>query len=115
MLTFLDEYFNAINTHNYQEYLSLLDAQEQQNETPAAFRAGFRTTTDSDATLVGLTSTGTGLVAASITFTSHQAPADSATHTSCTSWDITLYLGMQGGGYVMQLPPPGYKASYRAC
>ena len=49
--------------------------------------------------------------AATVTFISHQSPADSATHSPCTSWDITLYLESRGNSYLIDLPPAGYQPS----
>ena len=53
--------------------------------------------------------------AATVTFISHQSSADSATRSSCTSWDITLYLEPRGNSYLIELPPPGYQSSRVAC
>ncbi len=51
-----------------------------------------------------------------VTFTSHQNPADSPNqHESCTDWKISLFLAPGGSGYLIDVPPPGYHASYTAC
>lgn len=115
VLAFLNTYFTAINTHNYQQYYGLLDAQQQRGITQGQFNSGYRKTRDSHATLVALGPAGGGVIAASITFTSHQPAADSPSHTSCTDWDTTLYLRPQGGSYVIGAPPASYHASYHAC
>jgi len=114
VVAFLNSYFTAINNHDYQQYRGLLDAQMQQQETAAVFRAGYRGSHDSAATLTGLTSAG-AQVAASVSFTSHQPAAVSPTHSGCTDWTITLYLTPQGGPYLIGSPPSGYHASYQAC
>jgi hypothetical protein len=64
--------------------------------------------------LTGLSSTPADL-AASVSFTSHRNPADSATGTSCTTWDITLYLQTSGTSYLIGSPPPGYQARDQPC
>jgi len=69
---FLDQYFAAINAHDYPSYLSLLSTQVQQGMTQAQFEKGYRSTADSDETLVGLSTASTGDLAAEVTFTSHQ-------------------------------------------
>ena len=115
VVAFLNTYFTAINTHDYQQYRSLLSPRLQQAETEAEFRAGYRGTSDSAATLAGLAPQGPGIVAASITFTSHQPASDSPTHSGCTNWDITLYLEAQGNSYVIGSPPASYHASFQAC
>jgi hypothetical protein len=115
VLAFLNRYFTAINTHNYQQYYGLLDTQQQRGITERQFRTGYRATRDSRTTLVTLGPAGGGTVAASVTFTSHQPAAGSPSHSSCTDWDTTLYLRHQGGSYVIGAPPASYHASYHAC
>jgi hypothetical protein len=113
---FLDQYFNAINAHDYQSYLSLLSPQLQQGMTSAQFEKGYRSTADSNETLVGISTASTGDLAAKVTFTSHQDPADSPDQSeSCTDWNITLFLAQSGSGYVIDPAPPGYRASYQPC
>lgn len=115
VLAFLDDYFTAINTHNYQRYYGLLDAQQQSDVTQGQFDSGYHKTHDSHATLVALGPAGGGITAASVTFTSHQPASGSPSHSSCTSWDTTLYLRHQGSSYVIGAPPASYHASYHAC
>jgi hypothetical protein len=115
VLAFLDEYFAAINSHDYQQYRSLLDGRLRRAETAAGFSDGYWSTTDTGAKLVRLAPASAQGVAATITFTSHQAPSDSPTHTSCTDWRTTLYLSPLAESYVIQEPPPSYRASYRSC
>jgi hypothetical protein len=110
--SFVQRYFIAIDSHNYGEYIALF--QPRLRPTRGQFGRGYRGTTDSGATLAGLSATAQGLAAA-VTFTSHQPPANSPTHTSCTAWEITLYLQQRGHGYRIVSPPPGYHAHYRAC
>jgi hypothetical protein len=110
----LNSYFQAINTRNYAEYNSLLDASMQANESASSFDSGYATTTDSAETLAAISSSG-GEVAATVTFTSHQNAVDSVDGSSCNDWTVTLYLSPDGGGYVITAPPSGYKASYTDC
>ena len=112
---FLGTYFAAINHRDYQAYISLFDDAARPFRTEQQFLSGYRTTTDSDPTLAALTPTSAGEWAATVTFISHQSPADSATHSSCTSWDITLYLEPRGNSYLIELPPAGYQLSRVAC
>jgi hypothetical protein len=112
---FLDRYFTAINSHDYATYNSLLDPQEQKPDTRSSFNAGYGTTSDSAQTLTSIAGTASGAEAATVSFTSHQNPADSPTKTSCTSWTITLYLQPNGSSYLIGPAPAGYHASYRAC
>jgi hypothetical protein len=111
----LTGYFTAINRHDYLSYRSLFTPRLQVSLTPATFLAGFRTTADSAATLDEAFAAGTGRLAATVTFTSHQNPADSPDHAACTTWRITLYLAPRAGRYLIDSPPAGYRASYQRC
>lgn len=113
--TFLNRYFTAINHHDYHAYLALLGPVLRNKETQAAFDSGYRSTTDFAETLTGITPTGDGGQAATVTFTSKQNPADSITKTACTHWTITLYLQPNGSSYLDGPAPSGYHASYQAC
>ncbi len=114
--TLVNDYFTAINEHNYTAYNNLLEPQEQANDTPSAFQSGYGTTTDLNERLTAITATGNGGEAATLSFTSHQNPADSATGTACTTWTITLYLEPNGGSsYLIGPTPAGYHAQYSAC
>lgn len=115
VLNFLTSYFTAINQNNYQQYFGLHDAQQQQGLTQGAFNSGYRMTKDSAATLTSLTPAGSGILAAAVSFTSHQPASGSPTGTTCTKWNITLYLRSQGGSYTIGAPPSSYHAAYSAC
>lgn len=112
---YLNRYFNSINTQNYSEYDSLLDAQEQQSDSQSSFDSGFATTKDSNEVLTGIEDTGSGSVAATVSFTSRQNPADSVDNSACNDWKISLYLVLEGSSYVMTATPAGYRASYTDC
>ena len=113
---FLGQYFAAINDHDYQSYISLLSPQVQQGITQAQFDKGYGSTVDSNETLVGISTASDGDLAAEVTFTSHQNPADSPDRSeSCTNWDISLSLAQGGSGYVIDPAPAGYQASYKPC
>ena len=109
---FLDSYFAAVNHREYLEYSSLFE--RWHHLTRAEFDRGYRTTHDSSALLVGLSSSQDALIAA-VTFTSHQAPTASPNHASCTTWRIVLYLRRSGGVYLIAPPPSGYHATYHGC
>jgi hypothetical protein len=111
----LDRYFTAINGHHFVAFRHLLSPDARHGMTLAHFAAGYGTTTDSSAVLRGISVTSTGQVAAHVTFTSHQAAAGSTTRSTCTSWNVTLYLDRDGSGLLVGLPPAGYSASYAAC
>jgi hypothetical protein len=112
---YLNRYFNSINTRNYSEYNSLLDAQKQQADSRSSFDSGFATTKDSNEVLTGIEDTGGGSLTANVTFTSRQIPADSIDQNACNNWQLSVYLVLQGNGYVMTAAPAGYQASYTDC
>lgn len=111
----LNRYFTAINKRDYQAYASVFDQQLQQPDPQSSFDVGYATTTDSAVTLAGISDTGSGSLAASVTFTSQQSPADSPDNSSCDQWSITLFLVPDGTTYLIGPPPSNYHASYQAC
>jgi len=113
--TLLEHYFAAINSHDYATYSSLLNAQMRLNNPQSKFASGYATTRDSAEKLISIADTGGGGVAATVTFTSHQNPADSINNSSCTAWTITLYLQPQDGGYLIGVPPAGYRSAHQDC
>jgi hypothetical protein len=112
---FLNRYFNSINTRNYSEYNSLLDAQKQQADSQSIFDSGYATTKDTNEVLVGITDTGGGSLTANVSFTSHQSAADSRDESACTDWQISLFLVPQGVSYVETTGPASYAAADTDC
>jgi hypothetical protein len=117
VLAFLDSYFTAINKHSYRDYRALLSPAEAEALTYPEFQNGYATTRDSAETLRGISAAGNGDTVARVTFTSHQAAANSVggSGQTCTGWDVLLYLQPDGDGYLLGQSPPGYRASYAAC
>lgn len=111
---FLGQYFTAINSLDYQAYDALRSSAAQ--VTNQQFASGYRSSTDSSETLTGISTAANGDTVAAVTFISHQSAADSAGGTgTCTDWAISLYLMQNGGGYLIDQPPPGYQATYSSC
>jgi len=115
VVNLLTSYFTAINTHDYRAYSRLIDQRLRNGLTPARFQAGYGSTTDSRATLTGISTAADGRVTAAVTFTSHQRPEDGPDHSACTLWNITLFLEPQNDGFVLGPAPPGYHASHQPC
>jgi hypothetical protein len=116
--TLLGRYFEGINQHDYQEYASTLNPAQRasKSQSASAFSSGYQTTTDSGMTLTSLASTGGGGLTATVTFTSHQAAAQSIDqHSSCNEWTTSFYLVPQGSGYLIGPVPAGYKPIYADC
>jgi hypothetical protein len=115
VVAFLTNYFTAINRHSYRRFVALLGPRMRLTLPAPAFYTGYQTTTDSAATLTGLSAAGGRRVAADVTFTSHQAAGTSPSHSRCTRWRIVLVLAPRNGRLALLPPPPGYHASYQAC
>jgi hypothetical protein len=112
---FVTRYFRAINRHDYAAYRLLFSTSLRGGLSAAAFRAGYGSSRDTQATLRSITSRPGAELDAVVTFTSHQRPARSPTHSSCTAWTISLYLVRQARGYVLAPPPAGYQARFGTC
>lgn len=113
--TLLSHYFRGINTRNYPEYASTLNAAELAGQTQSKFEAGYSSTTDSGMTLTGLSGNGSGGLTATVTFTSHQSPAQSVDGRSCNTWTLNFYLVPQGNGYLIGPEPSGYQPIHADC
>lgn len=109
----LTSYFGAINSHNFAEYSALFIPQIRGNAQH--FSAGYRSTTDSGATLAGLSTDAAQDVAAAVTFTSHQKAADSPDNATCDQWTVVLSLERTGSGFLITRSPAGYHPSVHAC
>jgi hypothetical protein len=111
---FLDQYFSAINAHDYQLYVALLGPQMQAPDQ-SQFDSGYGSTKDSGETLTGISAGDNGDSVAQVTFTSHQNAAESPTGTTCTQWRVSLYLTSNGESYLIDQPPASYHAGYSVC
>ena len=112
---FMTGYFDAINQRDYQGFMGKFDDQARPDYTRQKFLAEFSTTTDMAPALTALRPAAGGLLA-TVTFTSHQSPAQSYTHTACTAWTQRLYLETSGRSYLIGTPPPGSpQTTARAC
>jgi hypothetical protein len=113
---FVGEYFSAINSHSFQAYDALMTPQVQQGQTAQSFSNGFGSTSDSDETLVAITSEANGDTVATLTFTSHQNASQAANGTgTCTDWNITLFLESNATGYLDGTSPSSYHARSTSC
>jgi hypothetical protein len=106
----LSHRFQAINAHDYDEYAATLTSGALAKQPQSTFDSGYATTTDSGMTLTALTSAGSEL-AATVTFTSEQDPADSVDHSRCNTWTMTLYLAPSGSGYLVDNSPASAPAA----
>jgi serine-type D-Ala-D-Ala carboxypeptidase/endopeptidase (penicillin-binding protein 4) len=110
----LTDYFQGINTHNYAEYASSLDAQQLALQPESSFKSGYSSTSDSGMKLISLTGDGDGQEA-TVTFTSHQAAGTGVDGSSCNNWTLNFYLVKSGSGYLKGAAPSGYQPTYSDC
>jgi hypothetical protein len=108
-------YFTAINTHNFRQYASTFLPSIRHQLSAPAFASGYKTTRDSNASLVGLGPAAGHPLAATVTFTSTQQPRPSLRVTGCTYWAITLFLGKHGNSFLIGPEPSGYHPYHHAC
>lgn len=112
---FMASYFDAVNQRDYQGFMGTFDDQARPDYTRQKFLAEFSSTTDTAPALTALSPAAGGLLA-TVTFTSHQSPAQSYTHTACTAWTQRLYLQTSGQSYLIgPLPPGSPQTTARAC
>jgi D-alanyl-D-alanine carboxypeptidase/D-alanyl-D-alanine-endopeptidase (penicillin-binding protein 4) len=111
----LTDYFQGINTHNYAEYSSSLDAQQLALQPESEFKSGYSSTSDSGMKLISLTGDGDGGQQATVTFTSHQAAGTGVDGSSCNDWTLNFYLVKSGAGYLKGAAPSGYHPTYSDC
>jgi hypothetical protein len=109
----LRAYFGSINSRDYGGYTRLFIP--QMRESAQHFNAGYASTVDSGAMLDGLTATESQGLAATVTFTSRQNPADSPNHSACDKWTIVLPLTPAGGGYLITHSSASYHPTVQAC
>lgn len=113
--TLLSHFFHGVNTHDYAEYASTLNPAQRAKQSQSTFESGYATTNDSGMTLTTLASNGADGLVATVTFTSHQAPAQSVDHSACNAWTLNFYLVPQGTGYLIGPSPSGYQPSHSDC
>jgi hypothetical protein len=112
---FVSEYFTAINAHHYHAFKVLHIPQIQADMTRAGFNSGYPGTVDTAVRLVGISTVADGDTAAALTFTSHQRPNAADNEEPCTTWQISLFLTQDGGGYLIDQAPEGYQAVSAPC
>jgi hypothetical protein len=111
----LTDYFQGINTHNYAEYASSLDAQQLALQPESSFKSGYSSTSDSGMKMISLTGDGDGGQEATVTFISHQAAGTGVDGSSCNDWTLNFYLVKSGAGYLKGAAPSGYQPTYSDC
>ncbi len=111
----LMSYFTAINTHNFGQYASTFLPSIRHQLSAASFASGYKSTRDSNASLVGIGQAPRHGLTVTVTFTSSQQPVPSQGVTGCTYWAITLFLGQHGSGFLIGAAPSGYHPYHHAC
>jgi hypothetical protein len=111
----LTSYFTAINDNDYVTYQAQQTPASQALMTRPKFATGFRSTANSDVTLLSLTPTADGRRLAKITFTSNQDAADGPEGQTCTRWSVSKFLKGEPPTLQIDKAPKSYKATYEPC
>jgi len=97
----LDTYFSAIDSEQYQTAWDQLTPAEQaitHNDSEQVFAADLATTQDSDVVITNMTLANDGSDSVDLTFTSHQAAAESPDGAStCDNWSMVYSMAEPGG------------------
>jgi hypothetical protein len=107
-------YFNAINTRDYELWVSTL-SQERVPDGDLKFHNDYSTTSDERVHIVDITEDGDGLVAI-VSFRSHQDPSKAPTDSPypCLDWQMKYPLSREAGELKISFVPKPNR-SYRAC
>ncbi|WP_410784936.1 zinc ribbon domain-containing protein [Kribbella sp. C-35] len=92
----LTAYFTAINNHDYDGHQAQLTRAARASMTRKEFTTGFRSTVDSEITLVGLTIATDARLVAEVTFVSQQNAEDGPDGQTCTRWTVGKFFEGQG-------------------
>ncbi|MFC6161915.1 hypothetical protein [Kribbella jiaozuonensis] len=110
----LTSYFTAINDHDYDSYQVLLTPAALATQTRKQFTNGFRSTVDSEITLLGLSTATDGRLLAQVSFVSRQNGIDGPDGQTCTRWTVGKFLEGQGTDLLIGKALSGH-ASHTAC
>jgi hypothetical protein len=94
----LTAYFTAINNHDYDGHQAQLTRAARTNMSRQEFEKGYRSTVDSEITLVSLSTATDGRLLAQVSFVSRQDAADGPDGQTCTRWTLGKFLEGQGTG-----------------
>ncbi|MFD3403904.1 hypothetical protein ACFWUU_24675 [Kribbella sp. NPDC058693] len=110
----LTSYFTAINNHDYDSYQVLLTPAALATQTRKQFTNGFRSTLDSEITLLGLSTATDGRLLAQVSFVSRQNAIDGPDGQTCTRWTVGKFLEGQGTDLLIGKALSGH-ASHTSC
>lgn len=111
----LTAHFAAINAHDYAGYQATHTRAARAKLTSKQFTAGYRSTVNSDITVLGLSTATDGRRLAEVSFTSNQNAADGPEGQTCTHWTVGKFLEGQGTTLLIGKAPTSYKSRHEAC
>lgn len=115
VLSVVSQYFQAINTDDFDLYYNLHTADAQAGIDAGTFETGFESTRDADAEVTEIGFQPDGERTAEVTFTSTQDAVDGPDGDTCDQWDIVLFLEADGDDFLIGSPPASYHASFQPC
>jgi hypothetical protein len=111
----LEERYADINQGNWAGYWAMYTPEYRASFNQAEVEAGYRSSVDCDARLTGLSASGDGRLAATVTFTSTQDAADGINGETCTHWTVALFFKKVGTKYLIDTLPNSYHSMHAAC
>jgi hypothetical protein len=110
----LTAYFTAINNHDYDRYQAQHTRGAQATTSRKSFTSGYRSTADSEITLVGLSTATDGRLLAQVSFVSNQNAEDGPDAQTCTRWTVGKFLEGQATNLRIGKALSGH-VSHEAC
>ena len=110
----LTAYFTAINNHDYDSYQAQHTRAAQATTSRRSFVSGYRSTADSEITLLGLSTATDGRMLAQVSFVSSQNAEDGPGGQTCTRWTVGKFLEGQGTNLRIGKALSGH-VSHEAC
>ena len=110
----LTAYFTAINNHDYDSHQAQLTRAARATMSRQDFAKGYRSTVDSEITLLGLSTATDGRLLADVSFISRQDAEDGPDGQTCTHWTVGKFLEGQGTSLRIGKALSGH-AGHEAC
>lgn len=99
--TLLQQYFNSINSRNYDEWKNTVTRAREQEKSRASFQQEYQTTKDGSILVYRIESQSNKSLRVFVAFTSTQdkSAAPAVLPETCVRWDLVLPLSVENGHY----------------
>lgn len=113
----LQEYFNAINGHNYQEWRETVTTERVRRVPEAKWQSDYQTTVDGSILVHRIEASSTERLRVMISFVSLQdvskAPAE--LQSDCIKWQVVYPMQEEAGALRVDIGPEGTASQFDAC